>query len=68
MRNESLLCQLKRRFRPTTDSAHPFKRYPNLIKDAKLTGPNQGWVANITYVRLPTTLCYLASILDDFSR
>jgi putative transposase len=68
MRNESLLCQLKRRFRPTTDSAHPFKRYPNLIKDAKLTGPDQGWVADITYVRLPTTFCYLASILDDFSR
>src|SRR3712207_778342 len=68
MRKESLLCQLKKRFRPTTDSAHSFGIYPNLIKDAALDGPDQGWVADITYVRLPTTFCYLASILDDYSR
>jgi transposase InsO family protein len=68
MRKEALLCQLKKRFRPTTDSAHSFGIYPNLIKDATLNEPDQGWVADITYVRLPTTFCYLASILDDFSR
>ena len=68
MRKESLLCQLKKRFRPTTDSAHSYGIYPNLIKDAALEGPDQGWVADITYVRLPTTFCYLASILDDYSR
>jgi putative transposase len=68
MRKESLLCQSKKRFRPTTDSAHSFGIYPNLIKDAALDGPDQGWVADITYVRLPTTFCYLASILDDYSR
>jgi transposase InsO family protein len=68
MRKEALLCQLKRRFKATTDSSHSLKRYPNLIKDATLDGPDQGWAADITYVRLPTTFCYLASILDDFSR
>jgi transposase InsO family protein len=68
MREESLLCQLKKRFRPTTDSAHSLVIYPNLIKDAALDGVDQGWVADITYVRLPTTFCYLASILDDYSR
>jgi putative transposase len=68
MRKESLLCQLKKRFRPTTDSAHSLGIYPNLIKDAALNRPDQGWVADITYVRLPTTFCYLASILDDYSR
>jgi putative transposase len=68
MRKEALLCQLKKRFRPTTDSAHSFGIYPNLIKDAALDAPDQGWVADITYVRLPTTFCYLASILDDYSR
>ena len=68
MRKEALLCQLKRRFKATTDSSHSLKRYPNLIKDATLGGPDQGWVADITYVRLPSTFCYLASILDDFSR
>ncbi len=68
MRKESLLCQLRRRFKPTTDSSHSFRSYPNLIKDATLDGPDQGWVADITYIRLPSTFCYLASILDDFSR
>jgi transposase InsO family protein len=68
MRKGSLLCQLRRRFRPTTDSSHSFGTYPNLIKDATLDGPDRGWVADITYVRLPTTFCYLASILDDYSR
>lgn len=68
MRKESLLCQSKKRFRPTTDSAHSFGLYPNLIRDAALNGPEQGGVADITYVRLPTTFCYLASILDDYSR
>ncbi len=44
MRKESLLCQLKKRFRATTDSAHSLGIYPNLIKDAALDGPDQGWV------------------------
>jgi putative transposase len=68
MRHESLLCQLKRRFTPTTDSAHSFRRYPNLIEDIELEGPDKGWVADITYVRLPSTFCYLAAILDAYSR
>jgi putative transposase len=68
MRHESLLCQLKRRFKVTTDSAHPFRRYPNLIEDIELQGPDEGWVADITYVRLPSTFCYLAAILDAYSR
>jgi putative transposase len=68
MREESLLCQLKRRFKPTTDSAHSLGRYPNLIKDATLDSIDQGWVSDITYVRLPTSFCYLAAIIDDYSR
>ena len=68
MREESLLCQLKRRFKVTTDSAHSFKRYPNLIKGTDLDGQDQVWVADITYVRLPSTFCYLAAILDAYSR
>lgn len=63
MRQESLLCQLKRRFAPTTDSAHSFRRYPNLIEDIELQEPDECWVADITYVRLPSTFCYLAAIL-----
>ena len=68
MREESLLCQLERRFKVTTDSAHSFRRFPNLIKDATLDDIDQGWVSDITYVRLPTSFCYLAAIIDDYSR
>jgi putative transposase len=69
MRQESLLCQLRRRFKVTTDSSHSFKRYPNLLlKEALVEAPNKAWSADITYVRLPQSFCYLASILDEFSR
>jgi putative transposase len=50
MRQESLLCQLRRRFKPTTDSAHSFKRYLNLLKEALIDAPNTAWSADITYV------------------
>jgi putative transposase len=68
MRQESLLCQLKRRFVLTTGSAHSFGSYPNLLKDVELDGPDQIWISDITYIRLPTTFCYLAAILDAYSR
>jgi transposase InsO family protein len=68
MREEALLCQLRRRFVPTTDSRHTWRRYPNLLADQPLTGPNQAWVADITYVRLPTGFVYLAALMDSWSR
>ena len=68
MRQESLLCRMKRRFRSTTDSSHSLKRYPNLIEELELDGPDLVWLSDITYVRLPQSFCYLASIIDDFSR
>jgi len=54
MREESLLCQLRRRWMRTTDSAHGLRTYPNLLAHAgwrALTGLDQAWVADITYVR-----------------
>ncbi len=68
MRQESLLCQLKKRFVVTTDSAHSHRTYPNLIKDLVLDGMNAAWVADLTYIRLPTSFVYLAAILDAYSR
>lgn len=68
MRQESLLCHLKRRFVVTTDSMHGYAAYPNVLAEATLTAPDQAWVADITYVRLPTTFVYLACLLDAFSR
>jgi transposase InsO family protein len=68
MREESLLCQLKRRFIPTTNSKHGLTTYPNLLVATTLSAPNQVFVADITYVRLPTRFVYLATLLDAYSR
>lgn len=68
MRQEALLCHLKRHFVVTTDSTHRYATYPNLLARTVLTAPNQAWVADITYVRLPTTFVYLACLLDAYSR
>lgn len=68
MQQESLLCQLKRRFVVTTDSQHGERTYPNLLRKLVLERPDQAWVADITYIRLPTTFVYLAAILDAYSR
>ena len=68
MRQESLLCHLKRQFVVTTDSAHGCPTYPNLLATITPHGPDQAWVADVTYIRLPTTFVYLACILDAWSR
>ncbi|MGH2479769.1 MAG: IS3 family transposase [Ktedonobacteraceae bacterium] len=68
MREESLLCHLKRHFVHTTDSQHPYQVYPNLVKGMVIEAPDVVWVADLTYIRLPSTFVYLAAILDAYSR
>jgi len=68
MRVDNLLCLRKRKFILTTDSHHGLRIYPNLAKDMVLTGINQLWIADITYIRLEVEFVYLAVLLDAFSR
>jgi putative transposase len=68
MREEALLCHLKRRWVPTTDSQHGLTTYPNLLLETEVTQLNQVWVADITYIRLWHGFAYLAALLDAFSR
>jgi putative transposase len=69
MREESLLCHLKKRFVvKTTDSQHGLPVYPNRLTGVELTAPNQAWVADLTYIRLRSEFVYLACILDAYSR
>ena len=68
MREHSLLRVVKRRWVNTTQSEHPFNRYPNIAKDLIVTTINQLWVADITYIRILTGFVYLAVILDVCSR
>jgi transposase InsO family protein len=68
MRQEARLCQLRRSWLTTTDSRHGLMVYPNLLSGLELTQANQAWVADITYVQLPTAFVYLACVLDAWSR
>lgn len=67
-REESLLCRLQGRFVITTGSRHGCPTYPNLPRDVATTGLNEAWVADLTYIRLPTAFVYLACVLDAHSR
>jgi transposase InsO family protein len=69
MRQDNLLCLRHKPFVPTTtDSRHKWKIVPNLVRDLELTGLDQLWVADITYVRLQEQFAYLAVVIDAFSR
>jgi putative transposase len=57
-----------RKKRRTTNSDHPFPRYPNLVQELEVVRPDQAWVADITYVRLQREFVYLAVIMDLFTR
>jgi transposase InsO family protein len=68
MREDNLLCLRKRKFVVTTDSDHGLPVYANLVPALQLTGLDQLWVADLTYIRLAVEFVYLAVILDAFSR
>ena len=69
MREDNLLCMRKKPFVPiTTLSRHSWQVVRNLTRGLKLTGIDQLWVADITYVRLLEEFVYLAIMLDAFSR
>jgi len=68
IREDNLLAVQPRAFVVTTDSDHEFEVYLNLASRMKLTGMNQLWVADITYIRLKKEFVYLAVVLDAFSR
>jgi putative transposase len=68
LREDNLLCLRRRKFVTTTDSQHGLRVYPNLAGSMELTGLDQLWIADITYIRLETEFVYLAVVLDAYSR
>jgi transposase InsO family protein len=69
MRKDNLLCLRRRPFVPvTTDSRHEWQVVPNLTRGLVLSGLDQLWVADITYVRLQEEFAFLAVMLDAYSR
>ena len=68
MREHDLQPRRRRRYVATTDSDHDHPIYPNRAKDLTIDGPNQLWVADITYVAIREGFAYVAVILDAWSR
>jgi transposase InsO family protein len=68
MQQDNLLCLRKRGWMATTDSGHGLRVWPNLAGRMELTGIDQLWVADITYIRLAEQFLYLAVVLDAHSR
>jgi putative transposase len=68
MREDNLLALRKRQWITTTDSNHQLAVFPNLAHFVEPDGPDQLWVADLTYIRLRSEFVYLAVVLDAWSR
>jgi putative transposase len=68
MREMGLQARVKRARRRTTNSQHPFPRFPNLVQGLDIARPDQVWVADITYIRLLVEWVYLAVTMDVYTR
>jgi putative transposase len=68
MREHDLQPKRRKRFVATTDSDHDGPIFPDLVRDRMVDGPNQVWVADITYIAIAVGFVYMAAILDAWSR
>ena len=66
MREHALHPPRRRRFVATTDSDHDEPVFPDL--STEVDGPNQLWVADLTYIAILGGFVYLAAIMDAWSR
>ena len=68
MRDHGLLIRQRKRKAITTDSRHWMHKYNNLIQDLEIRRPEQVWVSDITYIRLPGQWGYLSLVTDAYSK
>src|SRR3546814_11437890 len=68
MREHRLNAGRRRRYVTTTDSDHDQPVFPDRTKDMIVDGPNQLWVADLTYVAVAVGFVYVAVIMDAWSR
>jgi putative transposase len=68
LRRQHLLIQPRRSYTKTTFSKHWMKKYPNLLKERVITGPEQVFVSDITYVESAEGVHYLSLVTDAGSR
>jgi len=65
---QGLTVRRRRRRVITTNSNHPFRKYPNLIRYLAINAPEQLWVCDITYIALRSGFSYLSLVTDAYSR
>lgn len=63
-----MLPKRKSRYARTTDSNHPYYKWPNLTRDLVPGGPSQLWVSDMTYLRTEQGFNYLSIVTDAYSR
>lgn len=63
-----LLPKRKRKYAITTDSNHPFKKWPDMTGELVVNGPGQLWVSDITYINTERGFIYLSLVTDAYSR
>lgn len=68
LRQHGYLIRQRRRKPYTTDSSHPWRKYPNLIRGMTIDKPNQLWVSDITYIGIGSGFGYLSIVTDAYSR
>jgi putative transposase len=68
MQDDNLLAVQRKQFVVTTESNHTLEVAVNLARRMQLTGVNQLWVADITYIQLWREYVFLAVVLDAYSR
>jgi transposase InsO family protein len=68
LKNQALLLEPLPKAPRTTNSAHSLPVFNNLIKGMEVTGPNEVWVSDITYIRTREDFAYLSLITDKHSK
>jgi transposase InsO family protein len=68
LRKNDLLLKRLPKSHKTTNSKHSLPLFPNIVKDIDLTGPNEAWCSDITYIRTEESFVYLSLIMDLHSR
>jgi transposase InsO family protein len=69
MRDLDLTVQPRKSFKPIgTNSKHAFGYHPNLLKGLVITGCNQAWVSDTTYLLTEEGFSYQATVMDLYNR
>lgn len=68
LRDHDLLIKKRRSYTRTTNSNHPYKKWPDLINRRAASMAEEIWVSDITYLRIKSGFVYLALVTDAYSR